>query len=211
MVEATIFEPDRIYELLKKKIIWLDLAPESVLNFSELAALWGVSRTPIKESLILLQAEGWVVRQGSHFTVTPLSLNRIREITEIRTAMELQANVWAFHRITREERDALHQLKIRMQRLNSSATNKEMIELDFKFHSLLFQATRNVTLAQMLEGLLNHYLRFWLSIGVEIDPEAFFKDTLEIIAGIEEKDEAKVKAGSITHIQRSIDEIRALF
>lgn len=86
-------ESEKIYELLKEKIIWLDLMPESVLNLSDLARSFGVSRTPIKEVLILLQGEGWVLRQGSHFMVTPLSLDRIRGTAEIRSVMEIQGNI----------------------------------------------------------------------------------------------------------------------
>ena len=48
--------PEKIYELVKEKIIWMDLMPESILNLSELARSFGVSRTPIKEALIYLQA-----------------------------------------------------------------------------------------------------------------------------------------------------------
>ena len=81
-------EPNRIYEKLREKIIWLELKPESVLNLSELADTFGVSRTPIKEVLIFLQAEGWVLRHGTHFMVTPLSLDRIKEINEIRQQVE---------------------------------------------------------------------------------------------------------------------------
>jgi len=95
-------EPEKIYELLKEKIIWLDLMPESDLNLSELARSFGVSRTPIKEALIYLQAEGWILRNGSHFPVTPLSLDRIRGTAEIRSIMEAQANIWAMDRITPE-------------------------------------------------------------------------------------------------------------
>ena len=211
MADTVKIEPNRISELLKQKIIWLDLAPETVLNLSELANEWGVSRTPIKEALISLQAQGWVVRQRSHFTVTPLSLNRIREVTEIRMVMELKAYIWAFHRITPEDLAALRVIKTKIMNLKSELNNKEMIELDFRFHTLLYAATGNQTLSQMLEGLLSHYLRFWLSIVGKIDPNKFFGDTLDIIDGIEQKEEKKVKDASFTHIQRSVDEIRALF
>ncbi|MBW2003318.1 MAG: GntR family transcriptional regulator, partial [Deltaproteobacteria bacterium] len=111
-------EPEKIYELLKEKIIWLDLMPESVLNLSELAESFRVSRTPIKEALILLQADGWVLHQGSHFMVTPLSLDRIRETAEIRSVMEVQGNIWAMYRITPEELAALGEME------------KEILQLD---------------------------------------------------------------------------------
>jgi len=204
-------EPEKIYELLKEKIIWLDLMPESVLNLSELARSFGVSRTPIKEALIYLQAEGWVLRNGPHFLVTPLSLDRIKGTAEIRSIMEIQANIWAMDRITPEELGALGELEKEILQLDDTAGNRQMIELDVKFHRMLFQGTKNNQLDQLLERLLSHYLRFWLSIPREIQPQSFFAETLEIIQAIEAKDEARLRAASAAHIKKSVDEIMSTF
>ena len=64
-------ETDKIFQILYKQITNLELLPEKVLNLSDLAELFKVSRTPIKEALIYLQAEGLVIRHGSQFMVTP--------------------------------------------------------------------------------------------------------------------------------------------
>lgn len=199
--------PENIYQALKNKIIWLDFAPESVFNISEIAESYGVSRTPIKEILILLHAEGWLLRNGSRFMVTPLSINRIREITEIRSVMEVQANLWALQRITPEEIAALDNLKSEIANLDDTAGNKHMIELDFKVHRILFNATQNDRLAKLLERLLSHYLRFWLSIPRQIVPKLFFAEVLEMIQAIEKKDEERLRKISIAHIENSVNEI----
>lgn len=204
-------EPEKIYELLKEKIIWLELMPESVLNLSELAKYFGVSRTPIKEALIFLQSEGWVLRQGSHFMVTPLSLDRIRGTAEIRSVMEVQGNIWAMYRITPEELAALGELEKEILQLDDTAPNRKMIELDVKFHRTLSQGTKNSQLAKLLEQLLSHYLRFWLSIPREIELQSFFSDTLEIIRAVMAKDEARLRAASAAHIKKSVDEIMSTF
>lgn len=204
-------EPEKIYELLKEKIIWLDLMPESVLNLSELAESFRVSRTPIKEALILLQADGWVLHQGSHFMVTPLSLDRIRETAEIRSVMEVQGNIWAMYRITPEELAALGEMEKEILQLDDATSNRQMIELDVKFHRTLFQGTKNNQLAQILKWLLSHYLRFWMSIPREIEPQSFFADTLEIIQAIKEKDEVGLRAASAAHIKKSVNEIMRTF
>jgi DNA-binding GntR family transcriptional regulator len=204
-------EPEKIYELLKEKIIWLDLMPESVLNLSELAKSFVVSRTPIKEALILLQGEGWVLRQGQHFMVTPLSLDRIRGTAEIRSVMEVQGNIWAMYRITPEELAALGELEKEILQLDDEASNRQMVELDLRFHRRLFQGTKNSQLAQLLERLLSHYLRFWLSIPREIEAQSFFAETLEIIRAIEKKDEARLRAASTAPINKSVDEIMSRF
>ena len=204
-------EPGEIYQLLREKIVWLDLMPESYLNLSELAESFGVSRTPIKEVLILLQAEGWVLRHGSHFMVTPLSLGRIKEITEIRNIMEVQANIWAMDRITSEELASLNELKKEILEIGDVPSNRQLVEMDVKFHRTLFQATKNSQLAQMLERLLIHYLRFWLSIPREIEPRSFFAETLEIIQAVEVKDDVRLRATSAAHIKNSVDEIMGAF
>ena len=96
--------PNQVFSILKERITRLELSPGSILNLSELAQDFGMSRTPIKEALILLQAGEWVQRNGSHFMVTPLSIDRIKDITEIRSFMEVQANLWAMERINETER-----------------------------------------------------------------------------------------------------------
>jgi len=204
-------EPSKIYELVREKIIWLDLMPESILNLSELAESFEVSRTPIKEALIFLQADGWVLHQGSHFMVTPLSLDRIKEITEIRSLIEVQANIWAMNRITPEELTALGELEKEILQIDDTSSNNQMIELDVKFHQSLFRAAKNSQLAQLLERMLGHYLRFWLAIPREIEPQSFFAETLEIIQAIKAKDEVKLRVSSVEHIKRSVDEIMGSF
>ncbi len=203
--------PEKIYELVKEKIVWMDLMTESILNLSELARSFGVSRTPIKEALIYLQAEGWILRNGPHILVTPLSLDRIKGTAEIRSVMEVQANIWAMHRITPEELGALGELGKQIVQLDDAASNRQMMELDVEFHRRLFQGTKNSQLAQLLERLLSHYLRFWLAIQREIEPQSFFGETLEIIRAIEAKDEARLRAASAAHIKRSVDQIMGTF
>ena len=204
-------DPVEIYESLREKIIWLDLKPESVLNLSELAETFGVSRTPIKEVLILLQSEGWVLRHGQHFMVTPLSIDRIKEITEIRYVLELQANIWSMYRITPEELKQLNDLKRTIVQMKGSSSTRQLVELDFSFHRLMFRAAKNNQLSQILERLLNQYFRFWLSIPREIDVTSFFVETLEIIQAVEVKDESKLREATINHIKHSVDEIMGSF
>ncbi len=203
-------DPLEIYANLKEKIIWLDLKPGSALNLVELSKSFGVSRNPITIALTRLDAEEWVVRQGTHFVVNPLTLNRIREITEIRSVLEVQANIWAMHRITPDELDTLRHLKSEINNLDDKSSNKEIVKLDVKFHSILFKASRNSHLATLLERMLCHYLRFWLSFTGNIDRSSFFSQAFNIIKAIEDKDEMRLRAASIEHIKVSLDQIMGI-
>ena len=64
-------DPVEIYRDLKRKIIWLELTPGSILNQVEIAQVYGVSRNPVTIALTRLDAEEWAVRQGSHFVSEP--------------------------------------------------------------------------------------------------------------------------------------------
>ena len=203
-------DPLAIYEDLKEKIIWLDLEPGSTLNLVELAEQYKVSRNPVTIALTRLDAEEWVVRSGSHFVVSPLTVDRIREITEIRSVMEVQAHIWALHRISPEALKGLRAIRDEIHQLNDNTTNREIVKLDVKFHCTIYNETKNHQLANMLKRMLNHYLRFWLAGPNPIKRETFFKEALEIIESIEERDEIRLKAASTAHIKASLDEIMGL-
>ena len=203
-------DPIAIYEDLKEKIIWLDIEPGSTLNLVDLAASYGVSRNPVMIALTRLNVEEWVIRQGVHFVVSPLTVDRMREITEIRSLMETQANIWAMNRISPEGMAELTKIRDEINALHADATKKEIVQLDFKFHRLLYRQTHNQQLAQQLERLLAHYLRFWLSGPQQIESEKFFTEALEIYEAIETKDEVRLKAATIAHVKVSLDKIMGL-
>jgi DNA-binding GntR family transcriptional regulator len=131
-------DPYDIYKVLKEKIIWLDIKPGSALNLSEFAESFNVSRNPITIALTRLDAEEWVERQGSHFVACPLTIDRIREISEIRSVLEVQANLWAMHRITNEELKSLNSIKdeIKKLKLDDGANNKEIVILLSMFYNI---------------------------------------------------------------------------
>ncbi|MBN1828074.1 MAG: GntR family transcriptional regulator [Deltaproteobacteria bacterium] len=204
-------EPDKIFDSLKEKIIWLDIAPETILNLSELSDEFGSSRTPVKEALIALQAEGWVMRHGSKFMVTPLSLNRIKEITEIRSILEVQATIWAMLRINQQGVEQLETIIEEANALGDPASIRDVVMLDFKYHRAIYRATGNIQLMNFLDMLLSQYLRFWLAMQTDIDPHNFFTEHVELTEAINSRDESSVRAVSARHIKTSVDAIKRAF
>jgi DNA-binding GntR family transcriptional regulator len=204
-------DPINIYQDLKEKIIWLDLAPDSTLNQAELAEAYGVSRNPLTIALTRLDAEEWVVRRGTHFVVSPLTVDRMCEITEVRSVLETQGILWAMRRITASGLQDLKSLGNTIKKLSPHASKREMVQLDFKFHSIIYREAQNQQLAQLLKRLLSHYLRFWLAGPKEIKKEALFNDTLLMIKAIENKDEVSIRASVTSHIKASLEKIMGTF
>jgi DNA-binding GntR family transcriptional regulator len=124
--------------------------------------------------------------------------------------MEIQAYIWAMHRINARGIEKLEAIVQELGALDENASNRSIIEIDFKFHQTLYQATGNNQLSMCLERILCHFIRFWLSRNSQIHPEIFFKETKAIIKAIKEKDEISLRAATISHVKSSLDEIMGL-
>lgn len=203
-------DPLEIFEDLKKKIVWLEIQPESTLNLVELAQYYKVSRNPVTLALTRLDAEAWVVRHGSHYVASPLTVARMREITEIRSLLEVQASIWALQRMTAQGWEDLRTINTEIEKVAESAGKRHIIKLDMRFHQLLYREARNEQLYQLLDHMLCHYLRFWLASPHGINRQQFFVEVLGIIRALEEKDERRLRKATSAHIQVSMDEIMGL-
>ncbi|WP_084104479.1 GntR family transcriptional regulator [Demequina sp. NBRC 110056] len=83
---------ERVYRQLCDEILDGTLAPGAVLAEVEQAERLGVSRTPLREALARLQAEGLVVARGGRgLIVAALSPQNVRELHEVREALEVKA------------------------------------------------------------------------------------------------------------------------
>lgn len=90
---------DRAYSTLRADIIEWRLAPGTVLAEVEQATRLGVSRTPLREALARLTAEGLTAPQGGRgVVVTSISLDNIRHLFEVRRALDCQAAALAAER-----------------------------------------------------------------------------------------------------------------
>jgi DNA-binding GntR family transcriptional regulator len=89
VIEGPDRASDRAYRALLNEIQSGALAPGSVLGEVEQAARLGVSRTPLREALGRLGADGLVTQQSPRVTVvTPIDADDVREIYEVRRALE---------------------------------------------------------------------------------------------------------------------------
>jgi DNA-binding GntR family transcriptional regulator len=88
---ALVRASDVAYEQLRQEIIDWVLKPGALLSEIETAERIGVSRTPIREALTRLAAEGLVSASGRTAMVAPLSRSHVIELFELREALETQA------------------------------------------------------------------------------------------------------------------------
>src|SRR3954469_10804043 len=99
---------EQVYRRVREAILAGEIAPGSVMSQVALADDLGVSRTPLREALRMLQSEGLVDAQANRrVTVRPLSATDLEELTVMRVALEAEAIRLSVERLAPEDIAAL--------------------------------------------------------------------------------------------------------
>jgi len=130
----------RVLAQLRQRIVSLDLAPRTPLSENDLAAELGVSRTPVRESLIILREEGLVrvFPQIGSF-VAPIDVERVSEAQFIREALECAALAEVGQQLPRESFDRLVANLDAQRSAEAAGDSERFFELDEEFHLLLLR------------------------------------------------------------------------
>ena len=99
---------EQVYRRVRESILEGEIAPGTVMSQVALADELGVSRTPLREALRMLQSEGLVEAQANRrVTVTPISATDLEELVVMRVALETEAVRLSIDRLAPEEIAAL--------------------------------------------------------------------------------------------------------
>jgi DNA-binding GntR family transcriptional regulator len=146
-------------DLLRRQIIEGALRPRERLIAADLADRLQVSRTPVREALYLLASEGLVVPAKRGFAVREFTPSEIKEIYEVRAALEGMAARLAAERGTREAIDSVLELQAGTVALATSA-REVLVDKNTRFHRAIFAAAGNERLGflngQNSEHFFNH-------------------------------------------------------
>lgn len=162
---------NKIYRNVRRSIISNDLKPGERLHLDELAAQYNTSVTPVREALQMLTQENLVVnRPHAGFYVAKVSLNKLRDMLELRKILELASVEQAAQRITEEQLSILENLHAGYTGDDNSSQERYLDE-NLRFHYLIAQASGNQELAETLKRLHERLARFLIFIqtGDEIE------------------------------------------
>jgi DNA-binding GntR family transcriptional regulator len=128
------------------------------ITAGELALKLGVSRTPVREALRRLHAEGlinFVANHGAY--VTSWTRTDIDEVFELRSTLESYAAERAARRLSPEQLAELNQLARRMEQLSTQKPQgylDRIAEANSRLHRLIVEAAANRRLAAMVAGVV---------------------------------------------------------
>jgi DNA-binding GntR family transcriptional regulator len=196
---------ERAYRHLRETVLIDPAVQGTFLNEVDLAHDIGVSRTPVREALLLLVAEGlveMVPKRGAY--VPPLSGRQIRELMELRTLLEQNAAS-----VTLAQRSvpvkAMRAALAEQERLLTAepCDAREFIEWDRRFHQSLVDAAGNELIARTYAGLRTRQVRVGVAaLFRAIDRQrAVCAEHGRIVDALESGDEAAAHAAISEHLR----------
>ena len=152
---------DVVFNTLRQAILRGELKPGERLMEIQLANKLGVSRTPIREAIRKLELEGLVLmipRKGAE--VAEITEKNMRDVLEVRKALEELAVQLACDKITKEEIEEMKKAAEEFKMILKSKDITEIAEADVRFHDIIYMATDNQKLIHLLNKLREQMYRY---------------------------------------------------
>ena len=195
----------KVYEALRREITDGSLLPGDLLKERELADLYGVSKTPVREALSLLEQENLVKaipRAG--YMVTQLTLRDVQEVHQLRVTLESMAARLAAENITDEELEEL-------EGIAATPDPEEALLFNHRFHSVIARASGNSRLAKMIEQLLDNTDR-WAALDVaRLTPTVLLIGHEVELEALRTRDPDIAEKAMREHVQRVYQHLSALY
>ena len=202
----TLSGRERAYEFLRDTVLSSPAATGTFLNEQELATRIGVSRTPVREALLMLQAEGlveMVPKRGAY--VPAMSGRQIGELMDLRGVLERHAASASLELgsppVAAMQRALDTQAGIAAAPDDESA--QRFIEIDAQFHQILIDAAGGDLLSRTYAGLRARQLRVGLTAVFEAtDRQAkVCSEHQAIVDALADGDEARAHRTITDHLR----------
>lgn len=197
---------DKAYRTAFEAISAMAIGEDGFLREEDVVELAGVSRTPVREALQRLQAEGLVrlvPRKGAY--VAAITPYEIQDLLDCRSLFECAAARSIVRNGLTGIVDALADLLDAHWRLwHAEARQVELIECDQQWHATLVTGSRNALISEMYQSLRNREFRLMLTVVSEVGP-ARWKQAIEehqlILAALRDSDTARAEAAIHAHCE----------
>lgn len=191
---------DVVFNTLRQAILKGELKPGERLMEIQLAQKLGVSRTPVREAIRKLELEGLVLmipRKGAE--VAQITAQDLEDVLEVRCALEELAVKDACEHITEEQLMELKKAAEEFKRCLREETVVASVHADIHFHEIIYGATNNRRLLQILNNLREQMYRYRMEYLKDKSTHQTLLDEHEAIR-LALKNHDKEKAGEAIHI-----------
>lgn len=204
---------EQVYNRIRNLIVSGRIPRATRMTENQLAKQLGVSRTPVREALQVLESEGFldaVPRSG--YEVKRLLPEEMEGICEIRKVLESLAARWAIQNITPAELQQLEENVAASEAAVESGEPNFFIKGDVDFHEILARASRSRQLLEISQILRRQMLLYRVGSAANNDSfMAAIEGHKRILARIEAKDVAGAEEAIRDHLDRVKEESKAVF
>ena len=200
---------DVVFRTLRRQILMGELKPGERLMEVKLTKKLGVSRTPVRAAIHMLETEGLakvVPRRGA--SVSDITEEDLQDVLEVRCALEELAVELACAR--RSEEDIFNIMKAARAFIEAtkSGSISEMAEKDVEFHNHIFSATGNKRLIQLVGNLSERMYRYRIEyLKNKAVYEGLIKEHNDIIRYIESNAPAEARGAIRKHITNQVEQV----
>jgi DNA-binding GntR family transcriptional regulator len=203
---------DRAYEIVRERLVMLDIRPGEPINDERLAAELGFGRTPVREALKRLERDRLVIaypRRGTF--ATAVDMTDLADISEIRKQLEPMAAARAARTASSESRARLTSLAEGVAGIDDGDDPRDVLRHDVHVHREIYRASGNPHLETILVGLDAHATRIWcLFLDRLPDVASHIREHIGLLQAIVAGDEEAAAALTLAHVTGFEKAIRAL-
>ena len=196
---------EAVYQDLKHEILSGGLLPGAILREEDLARRHQVSRTPVREALSRLEAEGLAARHaGAGLVVSELGPDEIIDLYVLREALEGLAARLAANRRTEMDLARLQVLEDLAQQAAREGDHTRASRFNVQFHAVIWRIAGNQPLLRAISGVHEAVQRFPQDtlaypgrLAESVDEHA------RILEAIRERNPEKAEQATVEHVRRT--------
>lgn len=203
---------DVVFNTLREAILKGELKPGERLMELQLASKLGVSRTPIREAIRMLQQEGLAVtipRRGAE--VAKMTEKNMEDVLQIREALEILAVQLACEKVTKQQIVHLGEAVEEFERAVKTGDLKQITQSDIDFHDKIYEAADNPKLVNLLNNIREQIYRYRVEyLKEEENYPNLIEEHRKIFAGLENRDKNFVTEMTKKHLKNQANAVKAI-
>ena len=200
---------ESLYRIVKDMAILFKFKPGERINEGDLARRLGASRTPLREALNRLVAEGFLVlKQDRGFFCRDLKPREMFELYQFRAILEVAAVRLACEQATEQEVMDLDHFLDQTGPEEGGRSSEELVALDEYFHEKITALSRNIEMCRSLENI-NARIKYFRWVGMDSKREETQNQHRAILRALMARDADLAAHQMNEHIARRLDQITA--
>jgi len=198
-IKTPITLTETIFQYIKKAIINKEFKANQRLHEKEIAKIFGVSSTPVREAFQRLSAEKYVILNARReVIIAELSSKQIKDLYEIIRVLDIFSEKRALENISDKDISELKKKTDKLSEFYKKKNIRSYIKQSTQIHEILWKNCGNELIYQTLLDLMDKATAFGDIVTSDFSSiplyfERSYKDHIELMAAVENRDAAAVE------------------